>query len=270
MSRSSRFGEYLLAVDGKQLDTRTNLEDLLNYKIGRRITLKVAPTSDGAGALELDVRPVNLGTEKGLRYRKWVDDKRAYVERVSAGRVGYVHMFDMSSASLSQLFVDLDAENQSKEAVVVDVRHNNGGFVNVYAVDVLARKSYLRMTPRGFSTAPARAALGQRALELPTALVTDQYSLSDAEDFAEGYRSLRLGKVVGEPTAGWIIYTSDITLIDGTVFRLPFMRIETADGVEMERNPRPVDVPVARTVGEGYTGHDSQLDAAVRELLRQK
>ena len=129
------------------------------------------------------MRPVNLATEKALRYRKWVDEKRAYVERVSAGRVGYVHMFDMSSASLSQLFVDLDAENQSKEAVVVDVRHNNGGFVNVYAVDVLARKSYLRMTPRGFSTAPARAALGQRALELPTALVTDQYSLGSVSHY---------------------------------------------------------------------------------------
>ena len=114
------------------------------------------------------------------------------------------------------------------------------------------------------------ADLGQRALELPTALVTDQYSLSDAEDFTEGYRSLGLGKVVGEPTAGWIIYTSNVQLVDGTVFRLPFMRIQTAEGVDMERNPRPVDVTVARPVGEGYTGHDSQLDAAVRELLGRR
>ncbi|PYS97097.1 MAG: peptidase S41 [Acidobacteria bacterium] len=269
-TRAVKVGEYLLAVDGKQLDARTNLDELLNYKIGRRITLAVASSPEGAGVLELDVRPVNLATEKGLRYRKWVDEKRAYVERVSAGRVGYVHMIDMSSASLSQLYVDLDAENQSKEAVVIDIRHNDGGFVNVYAVDVLARRSYLRMTPRGFASAPARTALGQRALELPTALVTDQYSLSDAEDFTEGYRSLRLGKVVGEPTAGWIIYTSGVSLIDGTVFRLPFIRIQTAEGVDMELNPRPVDVPITRPVGEGYTDHDSQLDAAVRELLGKR
>ena len=98
-------------------------------------------------------------------------------------------------------------------------------------------------------------------------LVTDQYSLSDAEDFAEGYRSLKLGKVVGEATAGWIIYTTDIQLLDGTIFRLPFIRIETAEGVNMERNPRPVDVPVERPFGESYTDKDSQLDAAVRELL---
>src|SRR5215207_355412 len=268
--RAVKVGEYLVAVDGRALDASVNLDELLNYKVGRRVTLTVAPAPDGAGQKDLDVRPVNVNTEKGLRYRRWVDERRAYVERASGGRLGYVHMYDMSSGALAQLYVDLDAENQSREGVVVDVRHNNGGFVNVYAIDVLARRSYMRMTPRGFTAAPARTALGQRALELPTVLVTDQYSLSDAEDFAEGYRSLKLGKVVGEPTAGWIIYTTDIQLMDGTVFRLPFIRIETAEGVNMERNPRPVDVPVERPFGESYTDRDSQLDAAVRELLGNK
>lgn len=269
-TRAVKAGEYVVAVDGRALDARSNLDDLLNYKIGRRVTLTVASSADGADRKELDVRPVNVNTEKGLRYRRWVEERRAYVERVSGGRLGYVHMYDMSSGALAQLYVDLDAENQSKEGVVVDVRHNNGGFVNVYAIDVLARRSYLRMTPRGFAAAPARPYLGQRALELPTVLVTDQYSLSDAEDFAEGYRSLKLGKVVGEPTSGWIIYTTDIQLMDGTVFRLPFIRVETAEGVNMERNPRPVDVPVERPFGESYTDKDSQLDAAVRELLGRK
>ncbi|MCA1618478.1 MAG: PDZ domain-containing protein [Acidobacteria bacterium] len=269
-ARPLKAGEYLLAVDGQTVGARTNLDELLNYKTGRRVTLTVAESAEGAGRREVDVRPVNTATEKGLRYRKWVEERREYVERASGGRLGYVHMYDMSSASLAQLYVDLDAENQAKEGVVVDVRHNDGGFVNVYAIDVLARRSYLKMTPRGFNAAPARTVLGQRALELPTVLVTDQYSLSDAEDFTEGYRSLRLGKVVGEPTSGWIIYTSNISLIDGTVIRLPFIRIETADGVNMERNPRPVDIPVRRPVGESYTGKDSQLDAAVRELLGRK
>src|SRR5215207_5725307 len=269
-ARAVKAGEYVVAVDGRALDARANLDELLNYKIGRRVTLTVASSADGADRKDLDVRPVNVNTEKGLRYRRWVDERRAYVERASGGRLGYVHMYDMSSGALAQLYVDLDAENQSREGVVVDVRHNNGGFVNVYAIDVLARRSYLRMTPRGFAAAPARPYLGQRALELPTVLVTDQYSLSDAEDFAEGYRSLKLGKVVGEPTSGWIIYTTDIQLMDGTIFRLPFVRIETAEGVNMERNPRPVDVPVERPFGESYTDRDSQLDAAVRELLGNK
>ena len=99
--------------------------------------------------------------------------------------------------------------------------------------------------------------------------MTNQHSLSDAEDFTEGYRTLKLGKVVGEPTAGWIIYTWNQSLIDGTNFRLPRMKITANDGTDMERNPRPVDIEVTRPIGETLTGRDSQLDAAVRELLRE-
>jgi C-terminal processing protease CtpA/Prc len=139
--------------------------------------------------------------------------------------------------------------------------------VNVYAIDVLSRRHYLSMTSRDFPTAPARTLLGQRSLEKPTILVTNRHSLSDAEDFTEGYRSLALGKVVGEPTAGWIIYTSNTTLVDGTNFRLPSTRITDANGNDLERNPRPVDRFVQRPIGEWYQGKDAQLDAAVQELL---
>ncbi|HZG53837.1 MAG TPA: S41 family peptidase, partial [Pyrinomonadaceae bacterium] len=272
LARELKAGDYLVAVDGREINARTNLDELLNYKINRRVSLRVAPAgmaADGAPRRELAVRPVNAATEKALLYRKWVEDNRAYVARVSNGRLGYVHMFDMGSASLTQLHLDLDAENHSREGVVVDVRNNNGGFVNVYAIDVLSRRGYLTMTPRGQASAPARTVLGQRALESPTILVTNQHSLSDAEDFAEGYRALKLGKVVGEPTSGWIIYTWNQTLIDGSSVRLPRMKVQAADGTNMELNPRPVDVPVSRPIGETYTNRDSQLDTAVAELLKQ-
>lgn len=97
-------------------------------------------------------------------------------------------------------------------------------------------------------------------------LLLNRHSLSDAEDFAEGYRALGLGRIVGEPTAGWIIYTSNLPLIDGTIFRVPFIKITDSRGQNMERNPRPVDVPVLRKLGEPG---DAELDAAVRELLRK-
>ena len=149
------------------------------------------------------------------------------------------------------------------------MRNNNGGFVNVYAIDVFARRGYFNMLSRGFPSVSSRTLLGQRALELPTILVTNQHSLSDAEDFTEGYRTLKLGKVVGEPTAGWIIYTGGITLIDGSVLRMPATKIFASDGTPMEMHPRPVDVPVTRPVGESYSGKDVQLDTAVAELLKQ-
>ena len=262
-------GEYLVAIDRTKIDAHTNLDQLLAYKISRRVVLAIASSADGAGQREVVVRPMNGGTERTLLYRHWVEDNRAYVARISNGRLGYVHMSDMSAGALTQLFIDLDAENQKRDGVVVDMRNNNGGFVNVYAIDVFARRSYFTMTPRGFSTSPSRTVLGQRALELPTILVTNRHTLSDGEDFTEGYRSLHLGKVVGEPTAGWIIYTSGVQLIDGSTLRLPATRITANDGTVMEMHPRPVDVPVAKPLGESYLGRDSQLEAAVNELLKQ-
>jgi C-terminal processing protease CtpA/Prc len=163
----------------------------------------------------------------------------------------------------------LDVENENKDAVVIDIRNNNGGFVNPYVIDVLARRGYLSLKERGAWTVPARSALGQRALERPTILITNQHSLSDAEDLTEGYRSLKLGKVVGEPTAGWIIFTWNANLFDGTTFRLPRQLVTGSDGKNMELNPRGVDVAVTRPIGESLMNKDSQLDAAVRELLVQ-
>jgi len=261
-------GDYLLAVNGAAIDARTNLDSLLLYTIGRRVELSLSRSADGSAPRTAAVRPVNVATERGLVYRDWVESRRAYVAKVSNGRLGYVHMQDMGSNSLEQLYMDLDTENRRREGVVIDIRNNNGGFVNPYAIDVFARRGYLQFTPRGFGTVPGRSILGQRALEKPTALVTNMHSLSDAEDFTEGYRALQLGPVVGEPTAGWIIFTSDVGLLDGsTSVRMPFIRITDTNGKDMEMHPRPVDVLVQRPVGESYSGRDSQLDAAVAALL---
>ena len=263
-----KVGDQLLAVDGRPLGARTNLDSLLLNTIDHRVALSVSSNADGSAPRDVVVRPVDLATERGLVYLDWVEGRRAYVDRISNGRLGYVHMQDMSAQSLERLYMDLDTETRSREGVVVDIRNNNGGFVNPYAIDVFARKGYLRFTPRGFGTAPGRSVVGQRALEKPTVLVTNMHSLSDAEDFTEGYRALHLGPVVGEPTAGWIIFTSDVGLLDGSSsVRMPFERITDEEGRDMELHPRPVDIRVDAPIGESYTGRDSQLDAAVAALL---
>jgi tricorn protease len=269
LAKGIKVGDFVVSVDGEGIGPHTNLDQLLENKANRRVELGIAASGDGTGKQIVPVETISRAADVALMYRAWVEQKRAYVEKVSGGRLGYVHMQDMSQGALDKLYLDLDAQNAGREGVVVDIRHNNGGFVNVYAIDVLARHDYLTMTDRNGTPSPARTELGQRALERPTILVTDQHSLSDAEDFTEGYRTLKLGKVVGEPTAGWIIYTSNVPLIDGSVVRLPGTRIQGHDGTPMEMHPRPVDIPVTRPVGESYSGHDSQLDAAVKELLQE-
>jgi Tol biopolymer transport system component/C-terminal processing protease CtpA/Prc len=268
--KTIKVGDYIVSIDGKNIAAGVNLDELLEGKVGRRVVLVVSSNADGSGKREAIVRPISTGAEKNLLYRQWVDDNRAYVAKISGGRIGYVHLPDMGQGTLNQLYIDLDTENQNKDGVVVDIRNNNGGFINPYVIDILSRRGYLTMKERGLWNVPSRSALGQRALEKPTVLVTNQHSLSDAEDMTEGYRSLKLGKVVGEPTAGWIIYTWNVQLFDGTTVRLPRQLILGSDGKNMELNPRPVDIAVTRPIGESLTGRDSQLERAVGVLMNDK
>ncbi|HKK94427.1 MAG TPA: S41 family peptidase [Longimicrobiales bacterium] len=261
-------GDEVVSIDGTQLDGSSDLHLLLRDTPGEQVVLGVS-TGD-AEPREVEVLATSGGAESQLRYRNWVESRRAYVGEISDGRLGYVHIPSMSQGSLTQFIRDLDQLNHAKDGVVIDVRDNNGGFVNVYAIDVLARQNYLTMESRGSDVrAPARVRLGQRALLAPTVLVTNQNTLSDGEDFTEGYRELGLGSVVGEPTAGWIIFTGSRGLVDGTSVRMPGTYVRDNRGQNMELNPRPVDVEVERPAGESYLGIDSQLDAAVRTLLDQ-
>ncbi len=146
-----KVGDEILAVDGVSIGPRVNLDELLDHKIDRRVVLKLARDKDS----EVIIRPIASGAARQLLYRQWVEQQRAYVEKISGGKLGYVHMVNMSEGALQQLYIDLDAQNQGREGVVVDVRNNTGGFVNVYAIDVLSRRNYLNMTPRGLPQAPA-------------------------------------------------------------------------------------------------------------------
>ncbi len=267
---SVHVGDRLLAVNGQAVGAGVNLDQLLEDAAGRRVVLSVSSGTDVSKKREVVVRPVTLQVESGLLYRGWVESRRAYVDKVSGGKLGYVHIAAMGDADLAQLYLDLDVLNQSKQGVIVDVRNNNGGYVNGRVIDVFARKNYLIGTPRDGSPAPMRQALGQRALGLPTVLVTNESTLSDGEDFTEGYRTLGLGKVVGTPTAGWIIFTGAQRLIDGSQVRVPGDRIKDTRGQDMEMHPRPVDVEVLRSLGETETGVDAQLEMAVQTLLGEK
>jgi C-terminal processing protease CtpA/Prc len=259
-------GDYLRSVAGQPVSAGFNLDEALAHTVNRRVVVAVSSTPTSA-IREVALKPIDQPTEKALLYRQWVEHNREYVLKASGGRLGYVHMINMSAAAMDQLHIDLDAENHDRDGVVIDLRNNNGGFVNAYALDVFARQPYLKMSLRGLPESPARTILGQRALESATVLLVNQHSLSDAEDFTEGYRALKLGPIVGEPTAGWIIYTWNQRLVDGSTLRLPRMRVRAADGSDMELHPRPVDVEVMRPLGEWAAGRDTQLDRAIRALL---
>ncbi|MFL6375808.1 MAG: peptidase S41, partial [Pyrinomonadaceae bacterium] len=93
-------GDYILSVDGTRIGPGVNLDEILEGKVNKRVVVSVASSADGAGKHEVVLKPVSTNTEKNLLYRQWVETNRAYVDKISGGKIGYVHLPDMGEASL--------------------------------------------------------------------------------------------------------------------------------------------------------------------------
>jgi C-terminal processing protease CtpA/Prc len=262
-------GDELVSVDGLALRPGVSLDMLLQRTIGRRVVLGFRSRHEDGPAREVPLRPVSGDQYDDLRYRGWVYANEAFVHRVSGGRLGYVHIRAMDYESYQRFLADLDSENHSKEGVVVDTRYNGGGHTATFILDVLARRSVLRSAFRDRSAGDAAHIAGNRVLNKPTVLVTNESSASNTEMFSEGYRRLGLGKVVGRPTAGAVIWMNTRRLLDGNIIRLPHLKVATPEGEELEGKGRTVDVDVPLRLGEFPGERDGQLEAAVRTLLEQ-
>ena len=265
----AQVGEYLVAVDGVPLNRRVNLPEQLQRKKGKRVIVKLNDKPQLEGARELTIQPIDSGQHRGLRYKEWVRWNEAYVHEKSRRRLGYVHIREMSYEAYLQFIADLDTETHDREGAVIDVRFNPGGHIAPFILDVLYRRAYTQSNYRGLISTTDTNLAGNRILEQPVILITNEHSGSNAEMFSEGFRKLGLGKVVGMPTAGAVIWTWGWGLLDGTVFRLPRLRVSTLEGENTEGTARPVDVQVDRPLGEAAQGIDSQLDVAVEQLLAQ-
>jgi C-terminal processing protease CtpA/Prc len=264
-----RPGEYILAVDGVELSESANLWENMKRKTKKRVALTVNDKPTMEGAREVTVQPVNSGAINNLQYSNWIRQNAVYVHEKSGDRLGYVHIRAMSHEAYLKLLVDLDTETHNKEGVVVDVRFNGGGYTQSFILDVLRRRGFVQSVYReGPPTASANVA-GNRILEKPTILVQNEHSGSNTEMFSEGYRRAGLGKVIGTPTAGAVIWTTNRGLLDGTSFRVPFIKVATLDGEDLEGTSRTVDIRVDRPLGEAAQHKDSQLDAAIENLLKE-
>lgn len=262
-----RIGEFLIAVNGVRITKQTNLYALLQRTVGKRVVLRLSNNPDGSDAREVAIRPINAYQYERLLYRTWTATNERYVHRISRGRIGYVHIEEMSYPAYQQFLIDLNTEARGKEGVVIDVRYNGGGHTATFILDVLSRSSTLRSGFRNRTNTDVGHYAGNRVLNKPTVLVTNELSASNTEMFSESYRRKGLGPIVGKPTAGAVIWTSQLRLIDGSILRVPHSSTVTPEGEDLEGTGRPVDVEIDRSLGEWALGIDKQLDAAVEALL---
>lgn len=259
-------GDYLIAIDGKPVKAGDEFWQLLNYRLNRKVavTFNNKPTTEGAWNTRIE--PTTMANYSQLRYERWVKERRAMVDKLSGGRVGYVHIQAMNPPSLRRFEKEL-REYRNKEALVIDQRWNGGGNIEQELLGILVQRQYQVWQPRGTeaTTRPLAGFFG------PKIVLQNWRSASNAEMFPAGFRALGLGKLVGTPTMGAVIGTGSYSLIDGSTVRTPATGVFLFDKerTNMENYGVRPDILVENTPEDTLSGRDRQLEAAVQELLKE-
>jgi tricorn protease len=260
-------GDLVLAIDGVEVAPTTDVSQLLNGKVGEPVVIQVAtnPATAPKDRRRFEIQAADRGRVGELMYERWVEHNAARVAELSKGKLGYIHIPSMDEAGLDRFVRALYSDNFDKEGIVLDVRYNGGGYTHDQVLDYLGGRQHTLFRQReGGEGLVLRAS--DRKWTRPLTLLINNRSFSDAEIFPNAFRTLGLGKLVGEPTGGLVIGTYAVRLIDGSEFRIPRTGVFTAKGVNMEKEGVVPDVPVEALPDQLARGVDAQLDKAVEVL----
>lgn len=260
-------GVRLLEIDGTPIGDRMDPAQLLNRKEGQRVLLGF---TDAKGqAFEEVIKPISLREEQDLLYERFVDREAKLVEKLSGGRVGYVHVQGMNDPSYRRFYRDTLGKNGDKEALIVDTRGNGGGWLHDNLASFLSGKPYLYFQPRNKEVGQ----LGNEPLQRwsrPSVVLQNEENYSDAHVFPYIYQHLGIGKLIGSPVAGTGTAVWWERQMDGeTVFGIPQVGMVTEDGKYLENLDLVPDVLVKNDPESVNRGEDKQLAKAVEVLLQE-
>ncbi len=255
-------GDYLIAIDGQPVQVGDNVFALLVNRAGEMVELTVndRPSADDAKSFRVET----LSSERALRYRAWVDANLARVQELSGGRIGYIHLPNMSYAGLVEFGRSFYPQALS-EAIIVDERHNGGGFVGDMIIDRLERRLWALTVPRegGIARDP------ERVLHGPFAVLINEDTGSNGEYFATAIQLKGLAPIIGMRTWGGAVgIEPHQNLVDGAVTTPPQFGLYGMDGDWLieGRGVEP-DIEVQNLPASVVAGEDTQLDFAVEYLL---
>ncbi|MEO7531138.1 MAG: S41 family peptidase [Sediminibacterium sp.] len=255
-------GDVLVKVNDEMVDQSMDR----NYYFSKpSLDKEVKLTFDRSGK-SIDVKIHPQATLANSLYDEWIDNNQQRVDEKSKNRIAYHCMKNMSTGELEKFLIDMTQDFYKKEAMILDLRYNTGGNVHDEVLKFLSQRAYLqwkyregKMTPQS-NFSPA---------DKPIILLTNEQSLSDAEMTSQGFKSLKLGKIVGTGTYRWIIFTSGAGLVDGSFVRLPSWGCYSLDGKDIEKTGVDPDIYVGMNFEDRINKRDPQLDKAIEEILKQ-
>ncbi|HUQ31152.1 MAG TPA: PDZ domain-containing protein [Pyrinomonadaceae bacterium] len=260
----AKVGEYVLAVDGRSTRGVKNFYELLEGKGDRVVTIKINSRADTAGARDERVRPIK--SESNLRYLDWVESRQALVDKLSGGRIGYIHAPNTAVEGNRELFKNFYPQAR-KDALIIDDRYNGGGFIPDRMIELLERKplNYWSRRGVGANSTPAFAHAG------PKAMLTNGYAGSGGDALPYYFRERGLGRIFGTTTWGGLIgLTGNPPLSDGGSLSTPSFRFLDLQGKwDVEGVGVDPDVEVIDRPDLMAQGVDPTLEAAVKYLLEE-
>jgi len=255
-------GDVIEAIDGVEIGARESVWDPLANKAGKNLLLAV----NKGGNKTVNLRVKSTFTDQNQLYTRWVRQREEMVRKLSGGRVGYVHVKGMDSESFREVYSKALGKYRTCEALIVDTRHNGGGWLHDDLATFLSGKGYIDFVPRGqyIGTEPYSKWLK------PSCVLVCEDNYSDASGFPFVYRELGLGKLIGAPVPGTMTAVWWETQIDNSlIFGIPEVTsISRRDGSVLENQQLEPDILVYNDPASSLRGEDKQLQAAVREMLR--
>lgn len=260
-------GDQIISVNGKAIGKNQGLMELMNGQSGKKVSLVVRRNSEDVA---VTIKPIPAQSISPITYRTWVNDNKAIVDKLSEGRLGYIHVQGMDEPSLDTFLREISTDLEGKEGVIVDVRYNGGGYTAHIILNIMRKEPWLIRSNRDLPGIKFSENLFRgNAVELPAACLTNEYSFSNAEIFSEGFQRMKLGPVIGEPTGGGVIGTSAWALWDGGGIRMPASGAHAINGENLEANGRKPNIDVPWDVNAYRAGRDTQLERGVAELMKR-
>ncbi len=256
-------GDKLIAVNNQKVSASTNRNVYFTTpKLQEELTLEFE--RKGTKIIS-KVHPIFYNQLKGLLYDEWINNNLHLVNKWSNNRIAYAYMKNMSTPALEQFLLDMIEQQVHKDGLILDLRYNTGGNVHDKVLNFLAQRPYLKWKYREgeFTIQPNFA-----PSDKPIVLLINQYSLSDAEVTAAGFKALKLGKIIGTETYRWIIFTSAKGLVDGSTYRLPSWGVYTLDGIDLEKTGVKPDIYIKNSFLDLLDDKDPQLKMAVDEIMK--
>lgn len=255
-------GCIIEAIDGQKIAKGSDYTSLLDGKAGKMTRVSVFDPSRKK-RFDVVVRAISRSAQADLLYRRWVDRNREMVDSLSNGTIGYVHVKAMDSESFRTVFSQLLSDSmRQKKAVIVDERHNGGGWLHDDLCTLLSGKQYAKFIAHG-------KYIGYDPWNKwvkPSCVMICEDDYSNGHGFPAVYKTLGIGKLVGAPVAGTMTAVWWERMMNGMIFGIPQVGNQAMDGTFFENKELKPDIVVYNTPADYETGNDEQLKAAVESF----